>query len=492
MRDRRVGPRSSARAFLRATALALVTLLYVLVSGATAGARETEDVNSYVKYYVVQTSYRGQPERLSDIAARFLGSGERSADIFALNADRTQPDGQRLTDPGKLEPGWVLILPWDAVGEGVVYGTLPAPPVPTRGPATGTNPPRTKEDCTAAARDNAAAPPWAQLRLAPDQAWPLSKGEGVTVALMGSTAPVASPALAGRVTTAVDVTSGTGDGVDCPGRETAMAGIIGAKPRSGTKMVGMAPKATILPVVMNVARGSVKAADLAQAVSAAVAAGADVVAVPVPVDLADPIARAAVDRAVSHGAVVLVPAPTAGGPGSRIPGVLRVAGIGADDRLLGDYVPGGADVLAPGRHVDSLAADGLREAERSGTDLAVAFVAGLAALVMATAPDLSAVEVARVIRATADSRGSAPRRSLGVINPEAAVKATATDAPASGSVGPDDLDRSGPALLVALLAVVSLTTALRLWGPGRGRIWEAVRRRLRLAPRADQMTGEYQ
>jgi hypothetical protein len=47
----------------------------------------------YVTYYVVAASYQGQPENLSEIASRFLGSADRAGEIFALNSGRTQPDG---------------------------------------------------------------------------------------------------------------------------------------------------------------------------------------------------------------------------------------------------------------------------------------------------------------------------------------------------------------------------------------------------------------
>ena len=93
-----------------------------------------------VKYYTVLSAYEGRPENLSEIAVRFLGSGARADEIFTLNFDRVQPDGGRLTDPGSLTAGWLLILPWDAVGEGVVLGVLPtsdapAPPTATQAPA---------------------------------------------------------------------------------------------------------------------------------------------------------------------------------------------------------------------------------------------------------------------------------------------------------------------------------------------------------------------
>ncbi|WMF04496.1 hypothetical protein [Micromonospora robiginosa] len=94
------------------------------------------DTEPYVKYYQVTARYQGQPENLTEIARRFLGSGERSAEIYQLNTGRVQPDGARLTDPAELRAGWYLVLPWDAAGDGVEYGQLPTPagrrPAPPR------------------------------------------------------------------------------------------------------------------------------------------------------------------------------------------------------------------------------------------------------------------------------------------------------------------------------------------------------------------------
>ncbi|MFC7712392.1 LysM peptidoglycan-binding domain-containing protein [Micromonospora lupini] len=77
------------------------------------------------KYYVVGEAAGVQREYLYQIAVRTLGDGNRYGEIFALNRDRPQPDGGRLTDPLVLRPGWRLLLPADAKGPGVHVGPLP-------------------------------------------------------------------------------------------------------------------------------------------------------------------------------------------------------------------------------------------------------------------------------------------------------------------------------------------------------------------------------
>jgi hypothetical protein len=78
-----------------------------------------------VKYYAVSSSYQGQPEFMFEIAQRFLGNGNRATDIFDLNKGRQEPDGDTVSDPTVIRPGWFLQLPGDAKGDGVITGVIP-------------------------------------------------------------------------------------------------------------------------------------------------------------------------------------------------------------------------------------------------------------------------------------------------------------------------------------------------------------------------------
>src|SRR5258705_1425081 len=112
------------------TGIASLLLTLVIVTGVLAGAGQALAAGpspGYVKYYVVAAAYKGQPENLPEIADRFLGSTARSGEIFNLSAGVVQSDGAKLTDPASLHAGWVMVLPWDAVGSGVQYGLLPTP-----------------------------------------------------------------------------------------------------------------------------------------------------------------------------------------------------------------------------------------------------------------------------------------------------------------------------------------------------------------------------
>jgi hypothetical protein len=91
-----------------------------LVLGGPAAAEPTSG-----RYYVVGKPVNGQREYLYDIARRTLGNGNRYSEIVELNKGRHQPDGGTLVDAMEVRPGWILELPADAKGDGVL-ATRPA------------------------------------------------------------------------------------------------------------------------------------------------------------------------------------------------------------------------------------------------------------------------------------------------------------------------------------------------------------------------------
>jgi len=71
------------------------------------------------KLYVVTPPQGRHHESLWEIAQSHLGDGRRYKEIFALNQDRVQPDGTKLTIASLIRPGWVLRMPADAYGPGI-------------------------------------------------------------------------------------------------------------------------------------------------------------------------------------------------------------------------------------------------------------------------------------------------------------------------------------------------------------------------------------
>jgi hypothetical protein len=68
------------------------------------------------KVYIVRAPQGHHHDSLWEIADTHLGDGRRYKEIYELNKDRAQPDGQHLHLARLIMPGWSLIMPEDAVG----------------------------------------------------------------------------------------------------------------------------------------------------------------------------------------------------------------------------------------------------------------------------------------------------------------------------------------------------------------------------------------
>ncbi|MFG2051446.1 S8 family serine peptidase [Micromonospora sp. NPDC048935] len=443
----------------------------VLVAGAPAAPARAA-VDEYVLYYTVTSAYQGRPENLGDIAGRLLGNSSRSTEIFNLNTARRQPDGGALTDPNALHAGWYLVVPWDAVGPGLQHGVLPntapaaappasapgvppqastpqasgvpavpgrpsapasplggTPPVPglTPGPAqipTAPPPPAPPGRCVTATAASAPSN-WATVRLAADLAWPHTRGVGQLVAIVDSGVDGRAGQLAGRVSVGANIVTGDGRGdSDCLGTGTAMAGLVAAQPADGDAFAGVAPESVVMPVRVVTDVPSADAVAQATAIEVAVSAGATVIALGSYVDVTAEGVLRAIEAALTRNIVVVAGAPA--GPGATAPPaeLISVGGVGVDGKLLEEYATDLVDVVAPGVNVSSIGINGTKQLVGSGTQYAVALVAGEVALVRAAHPDLSAAQVAHRVVATADRMGDAQpdaRYGGGMINPEAAV-----------------------------------------------------------------------
>ncbi|WP_433385966.1 S8 family serine peptidase [Micromonospora sp. KLBMP9576] len=481
-----------------------VCVMMALIVGAAAPASAADE---YVKFYAVGSSYQGEPENLTSIAARFLNDGARSVEIRNLNTGRRQPDGGILRDPDRLRAGWLLVLPWDAVGEGVRYGVLPdkAPatpvePKPDRPRATPTAkapptvsparvagaatvpskalaPRRAKGGQCATRAASSSRSDWASLRLAADQAWPQSRGKGQLVAIIDSGVDGSLPALSGHVAVGMDIVSGSGRGdTDCLGSGTAMAALVVGQSTKGDGVKGVAPEATVMPVRVVGNDAKVQPADGAAAIEATVEAGATVIALGNFVDTTKPEVAKAIMAAVDRDVVVVVGASRASvpvNPDAAIgPGVLRVGGVAVDGQRAADYRGGGIDVVAPGVNVNSVGITGVGAVAGSGTQYAVAFVAGTVALVRAAYPDLNPEQVARRLQVTSDKMGDGAqpdgRYGWGMISPATAVTKVLPEEAEAASSGrePDGKVTSGGSggrsTLLAIVALVALAAAVLL------------------------------
>lgn len=252
-------------------------------------------------------------------------------------------------------------------------------------------------------------------RLGLEEAWRLSRGQGVTVAVVDSGVEAGNVHLAGAL---VAGTSTFGDGRaraddDLFGHGTAIAGLIAARQVEGSGVVGIAPEAKIMPVRAFEAapEDGQSSRDLVGPTAESVAAGirwaADRGAQIINVSLSDDRSAALYTDAVAYararGSLVIASAGNRNTADSNRPdpahfypgelnGALAVAGVmkdgtwSAESSFAGDHV----DIAAPGQAMPSAYISGgdcVFNGDSASSSYATAVVSGVAALVAARYPD---------------------------------------------------------------------------------------------------------
>jgi len=345
--------------------------------------------------------------------------------------------------------------------------------------------------------------PWPLRRLRPDRVWPVTRGAGVTVAVIDSGVSDQHPVLADRLVAGLDLVDSSGDGTcDNVGHGTMIAGIIAGRPTEASGFHGIAPDAQIMPIRVLADRersfDEENPRNIARAIEYAVDNGAGVINLSL-TTAPIPELEEAVKYAIDHDVVMVAAAgnegssqPDAKGFPAAYDGVLAVAGIDENGdhvttSTAGDYV----DVAAPGLRIEGPAPQGggyLVEPD-GGTSFAAGYVSGVAALIRAADPDLTAEQImARIVR-TADRPAHLRDDAVGagVVNPYWAVLSEAgsgsvQEAPPPLTVGPPAAEPMRTvrvaAAWTALIAVVLSGLILgsvsvvrngrrRRWQPGR-------------------------
>jgi hypothetical protein len=334
------------------------------------------------------------------------------------------------------------------------------------------------------------------LGSAPSSVWPLTTGGGVLVAVLGTGVDTSNAQFGpGQVIAGPDYTSAAGPTtVDCDGRGTFAAGLIGARVDRRTTFAGIAPGVRLLAVryAQSTSNSSadVDPDKLAQAIQAAVRAHAKVICVVVPSKVDSANLRAAVRAAQAADAVLVAPASEKVGYPAAAKGVLAVGAIDQNGAPVSDGSGGYLGIAAPGKGLVGLAPTTTGAVGHTwpidDPAYAAAFVAGAAALVRSYRPSLSAAQVVARLEHTADRPAAAggrdPRLGWGVVNPYLAVASEGVDAvpgspaPVVGVAGARPAvaaKPSGPRLgfavgMVTLAVLVAIGTVVVRRGRARG------------------------
>nr|WP_042184447.1 type VII secretion-associated serine protease mycosin [Kibdelosporangium sp. MJ126-NF4]CEL16302.1 subtilase family protein [Kibdelosporangium sp. MJ126-NF4]CTQ94226.1 subtilase family protein [Kibdelosporangium sp. MJ126-NF4] len=275
--------------------------------------------------------------------------------------------------------------------------------------------------------------PWAQKRLAPERVWPLTKGAGVTVAVLDTGTDGNVPQLAGAVLPGFDAVAGRGTANDdCFGHGTFVTGIIAARPHPATPFVGIAPEATILPI-RSAKDDNGASSQMAAALRAAADRGAKVANISSSATYPSAELEQAVKYAQGRDVLIVAAAANKNTEGNPKPypasydGVLAVGAIGRDGARA-EFSQTGAFVglVAPGVDIVSTGTRGPGHWQGPGTSYAAPFVTGVAALVRAYYPKLTAVQVMHRLEVTADHPAAQlpdEQYGWGVVNPYSAIQA---------------------------------------------------------------------
>ncbi|MFJ8754202.1 S8 family serine peptidase [Streptomyces sp. NPDC102441] len=341
--------------------------------------------------------------------------------------------------------------------------------------------------CTGASDQTATGAVWSQSALGLQQAQRLSRGAGVTVAVVDTGVASDVPGLTGRVTPVEDA------GEDCVGHGTFAAGLIAAAPEKGSGVIGVAPEATVIALRGTDEQGVPSTSRVSSGIRTAADKGAQVIYVGHTLRTGQAELTAAVAYAAQHDALVIAPAAPDEVPKEElgadsempqgpywpaaVPGVLAVVDSGPggvrQDKAPPAYEP---DLSAPGSSMVSVGPAGSGHYIGSGASLAAAATAGAAALVRSYRPELTAAEVSRQLLATAypaDIPRLDPYAGLSVV-PEQGKAAPAAKAVPARLPEPADAGPRNRALAVAGagLAIVLLLGGMAAVIPrGRARSW---------------------
>jgi subtilisin family serine protease len=251
----------------------------------------------------------------------------------------------------------------------------------------------------------------------------LTRGGSVTVAVLDTGVQLDHPELAGNLTSGWDFV----DGDDTPydvrdSLDNDNDGLVDEVFGHGTHVAGIirliAPDARIMPIRVLDADGGGRVMDVADAIAYALNNGAKVINLSLGIDEPSLVLRDMLQIAASQGVVVVASAGNLNSSRPQFPGAEPCAiGVSALSQFetRAEFSNHGSwvDFAAPGEGIYSTFADS-SFAYWSGTSMAAPFVSGQVALIRSMAPQLSARDIAEVIRTTATRmrKVSGPEKSL--------------------------------------------------------------------------------
>lgn len=257
---------------------------------------------------------------------------------------------------------------------------------------------------------------WSLTVLQAFDAWAITTGSDIVIAVLDTGISPSHPELRGRVLPGFDFVNNDDDPRDDDGHGTFTAGVAAAEGNNGIGAAGMCWQCRILPVKVLNRRGRGNDATIAAGIRFAVDRGAQIITMSFGGPDDSRVLREAITYALERNVLLVAASGNGQAEGNApnypaaYPGVLAVSATGPDDAITsfsttGDFV----DLAAPGVGVWSTLwrhTTGDTYGFADGTSAACPHVAGAAALVWTVRPELSARQVAEVLMLGADDRGA--------------------------------------------------------------------------------------
>ncbi|MGI5458441.1 S8 family serine peptidase [Streptomyces sp. CA-249302] len=280
-----------------------------------------------------------------------------------------------------------------------------------------------------------------------ENVWKTSQGAGVTVAVVDSGVQSSHLDLTGQVLPGKDFTGAGKPDEDSDGHGTGMASLIaghghGANGSAG--VMGLAPKAKILPVRVDTTENQIDTAAWAAGVRYAVDHGASVINLSIGDSSAYPGSKAAkaVAYAQAHDAVVVAASGNDAGTVSypaALPGVVAVSAVDQSLNFWDKSNTGKVTVAAPGvqtPQADPNSPTGYVKAD--GTSGSAAYVSAIVALLRSKYPDLTAGQIInRLIKSASfinykDKKAPDKELGYGIARPGTALRMNIPKGPKEG------------------------------------------------------------
>jgi len=229
--------------------------------------------------------------------------------------------------------------------------------------------------------------PWSISELKVEKTWSRSEGKGVTVAVIDTGCDLDHPDLIDNLVEGYDFIKGSKFPVDKNGHGTHVAGTIAAS-NNKRGIVGVAPKAKIMPLRSLGADGSGELKHICEAILYAADNGAQIITMSLGTPSSSIIFKQTLKYAQDKGCVIFCAAGNSGKNNdlmypAKFPETISVGSISNDYRISKFSCSRGTelDFLAPGEDVISCVPDD-SYANMTGTSMANPFAAGCGALLL--------------------------------------------------------------------------------------------------------------